>query len=62
MSRREETGDVAARAVSLSVLEAAGREHLRGKVLIDVSNALDFSQGRPPTLGVCNTDSIAEQI
>jgi predicted dinucleotide-binding enzyme len=31
-------------------------------LLIDVANPLDFSQGMPPTLGVCNTDSLGEQI
>jgi predicted dinucleotide-binding enzyme len=44
------------------VLEAAGAENLDGKVLIDVSNPLDFSKGRPPTLAVCNDDSVGEQI
>jgi 8-hydroxy-5-deazaflavin:NADPH oxidoreductase len=47
---------------SLAVLEAAGAENLDGKVLIDVSNALDFSKGRPPRLAVCNDDSVGEQI
>jgi predicted dinucleotide-binding enzyme len=47
---------------SLAALEAAGAENLDGKVLIDVSNPLDFSQGMPPTLSVCNDDSIGEQI
>jgi 8-hydroxy-5-deazaflavin:NADPH oxidoreductase len=31
-------------------------------VLIDVANPLDFSAGMPPTLTVCNTDSLAERI
>ena len=30
--------------------------------MIDVANPLDFSQGMPPTLSVCNTDSLGEQI
>jgi 8-hydroxy-5-deazaflavin:NADPH oxidoreductase len=47
---------------SLAALEAAGKKNLAGKVLVDVSNPLDFSKGMPPTLGLCNTDSIAEQI
>jgi 8-hydroxy-5-deazaflavin:NADPH oxidoreductase len=47
---------------SLSALEAAGAQNLSGKVLVDVANALDFSQGRPPTLSVCNDDSLAERI
>ena len=48
--------------VSLDALGAARKENLAGKVLVDVSNALDFSQGRPPIRGVCNTDSVGEQI
>ena len=47
---------------SLAALQEAGSSNLRGKVLIDVSNPLDFSQGFPPTLGVKDTDSLAEQI
>jgi predicted dinucleotide-binding enzyme len=47
---------------SLEALETAGRDNLAGKVLIDVSNALDYSQGMPPSFFVCNTDSLAEQI
>jgi 8-hydroxy-5-deazaflavin:NADPH oxidoreductase len=47
---------------SLAALEAAGAENLSGKVLIDVSNPLDFSKGMPPTLSVCNDDSVGEQI
>jgi 8-hydroxy-5-deazaflavin:NADPH oxidoreductase len=49
-------------AVALDVLRAAGAANLAGKVVVDVSNPLDFSQGRPPTLTVCNTDSVGEQI
>ena len=48
--------------VSLDALRLAGEQNLRGKILIDVSNPLDFSKGMPPTLTVCNTDSIGEQI
>lgn len=47
---------------SLEVLNAAGAEHLDGKLLLDISNSLDFSKGMPPTLSVCNTDSIGEQL
>lgn len=47
---------------SLDALGAAGAENLDGKVLVDVANPLDFSAGMPPTLSVCNTDSLAEQI
>lgn len=48
--------------VSLAALELAGHDNLAGKILIDASNPLDFSQGMPPTLSVCNTDSLGEQI
>jgi 8-hydroxy-5-deazaflavin:NADPH oxidoreductase len=49
-------------SVALDVLHAAGAENLKGKILVDISNPLDFSNGMPPTLTVCNTDSIGEQI
>ena len=49
-------------AVALEALTAAGGDNLEGKTLLDVSNSLDFSRGRPPTLTVCNTDSVGEQI
>ncbi len=47
---------------SLDALAAAGDENLAGKVLVDVANPLDFSQGMPPTLSVCNDDSLGERI
>ncbi len=46
---------------ALSVAEAAG-PYLGGKVLIDLSNPLDFSKGFPPRLFVCNDDSLGEQL
>jgi predicted dinucleotide-binding enzyme len=49
-------------AASLDALALAGAEQLAGKVLVDVSNPLDTSQGMPPTLTVCNDDSLGEQI
>jgi len=49
-------------SVSLEALKQAGGKNLGGKVLVDVANPLDFSKGMPPTLTVCNTDSLAEQI
>jgi hypothetical protein len=49
-------------SASLEALRMAGAGNLRGKVLVDVANPLDFSQGRPPSLLVCNTDSLGEQI
>jgi predicted dinucleotide-binding enzyme len=47
---------------ALEALEMAGSEALSGKILVDVSNPLDFSRGMPPSLIVCNTDSLGEQI
>jgi predicted dinucleotide-binding enzyme len=47
---------------SLDALRMAGAENLNGKILIDLANPLDFSNGFPPTLSVCNTDSLGEQI
>jgi 8-hydroxy-5-deazaflavin:NADPH oxidoreductase len=47
---------------SLEALELAGEDYLSGKILIDVSNPLDFSEGLPPTLFVSNNDSLGEQI
>src|SRR5204863_1911954 len=49
-------------SATLDVLKAAGAANLKGKVLVDVANPLDFSKGMPPTLTVCNTDSLGEQI
>ena len=48
--------------VSLAAVEAAGEDNIGDKVLIDVSNALDFSHGMPPSLAVANTDSVGEQL
>lgn len=49
-------------ANSLAALRQAGAANLRGKILIHVSNPLDFSKGMPPSLTVCNTDSLGEQV
>ena len=47
---------------SLDALRTAGTRNLLGKILVDVSNPLDFSKGMPPSLSICNTDSLGEQI
>ena len=48
-------------AASLAALEQAGSENLKGKILIDTANPLDYST--PVwTLTVCNNDSLGEQI
>lgn len=49
---------------SITALILAGTKNLAGKVLIDISNPLDFSNGMPPSLlpGLNNTNSLAEEI
>lgn len=47
---------------SIAALQAAGKKNLDGKIIMDLSNPLDFSQGMPPKLTVSNTDSLGEQI
>lgn len=49
-------------AGSLEALKSAGNANLKGKVLIDVSNPLDFSKGMPPTLSLVNNNSLGEEI
>ena len=48
--------------VSIEALTAAGAENLAGKVLLDVSNPLDFSEGFPPKVAQPDGRSLAEQI
>lgn len=47
---------------SLLALESVGVDKLDGKIILDIANPLDFSQGMPPSLSVCNTDSLGEMI
>jgi 8-hydroxy-5-deazaflavin:NADPH oxidoreductase len=47
---------------TLAAIRAAGARALEGKILVDISNPLDFSKGMPPSLFVFGTDSLAEQI
>jgi predicted dinucleotide-binding enzyme len=47
---------------ALAVLTAAGADNLRGKVVVDVTLPLDFSNGFPPSLTVSNTDSLGETL
>jgi predicted dinucleotide-binding enzyme len=49
-------------AAALEMLRLAGEANLAGKVLLDISNPLDFSRGFPPSLFVKDTDSLAEQV
>ena len=49
---------------SIAALKMAGAKNLSGKILIDISNPLDFSKGMPPSLlpGLHNTNSLGEEI
>ncbi|GAB4091119.1 NADPH-dependent F420 reductase [Flaviaesturariibacter terrae] len=51
-------------AASLEALTQAGEANLAGKVLIDIANPLDFSNGAPPSLlpALSNTNSLGEEI
>lgn len=46
---------------SVDALGAAGAGNLDDKVVIDVSNPLDFST-KPPSLAIANTDSLGERL
>lgn len=48
-------------SASLDALHQAGAGNMKGKILIDTSNPLDYSN-EIWTLTVCNTDSLGEQI
>jgi len=47
---------------SLAALAAVGTGNLAGKVIMDIANPLDFSQGMPPSLNLVNTNSLGEEI
>lgn len=47
---------------TLDILDRAGADNLAGKVVLDISNPLDFSAGMPPRLFVDNDDSLGEQV
>ena len=47
---------------ALDALRAAGAKNLEGKILVDVSNPLDFSKGMPPRIFTAPWDSLAETI
>ncbi|HWS00334.1 MAG TPA: NAD(P)-binding domain-containing protein [Prolixibacteraceae bacterium] len=47
---------------SIEALNLAGADNLRGKILVDLANPLDFSKGMPPSLSIVNTNSLGEEI
>jgi predicted dinucleotide-binding enzyme len=47
---------------ALEALALAGKENLQGKILVDVTNPLDFSGGVPPRFAATLGNSLGEQI
>jgi predicted dinucleotide-binding enzyme len=47
---------------AISILKSIDAQNLHSKILIDLTNPLDFSNGMPPSLSVCNTSSLGEEI
>ena len=45
-----------------AALDAVGHENLDGKILIDTTNPLDFSNGVPPRLAISGDDSGGERV
>lgn len=48
--------------VAEEVIELAGKENFKGKLLIDVTNPLKFAKDSPPGLFVGTTDSLGERV
>ena len=46
----------------MTILGDLDESLISGKILIDIANPLDFSNGMPPSLSIVNTDSLGEQI
>ena len=57
-----ETGSRTAGVASLEALRLAGAANLLDEIVVDVASPLDLTGGMSPTLTVCNTDSLGEQI
>lgn len=47
---------------TIEALKMAGDGALDGKIVVDLSNPLDFSKGMPPSLFLSNTDSLGEAV
>lgn len=47
---------------SIEALKLAEEKNLNGKIIVDIANPLDFSKGMPPSLAICNTNSLGEEI
>lgn len=47
---------------SVEALKMAGEKNVEGKIIVDIANPLDFSNGMPPSLAIVNTNSLGEEI
>lgn len=47
---------------SIEALKLAGESNIKGKIIVDIANPLDFSKGMPPSLAFVNTTSLGEEI
>ena len=47
---------------ALDVLGSIDKDVFTGRIVVDITNPLDFSKGMPPSLFVSNTDSLAETL
>jgi predicted dinucleotide-binding enzyme len=47
---------------SIDALTMAGETNLKDKIIVDIANPLDFSNGMPPSLIFSNTNSLGEEI
>ncbi|NTW22594.1 NAD(P)-binding domain-containing protein [Candidatus Falkowbacteria bacterium] len=54
--------DVLRGEVAVGVFASLDKESLSGKIVVDIANALDFSQGMPPLLLVHDGNSLGEQL
>src|SRR5215469_6994709 len=48
--------------VEMDVVRGVGPGPFGNKIIVDVSNPLDFSRGMPPSLSICNTNSLGEEV
>lgn len=47
---------------TIAAIDVAGKNNFKGKVVVDTTNPLDFSQGMPPKFAVTLGNSLGEQI
>jgi 8-hydroxy-5-deazaflavin:NADPH oxidoreductase len=47
---------------TVDAIKMADAKNLAGKVVVDVTNPLDFSKGMPPRLAIGHTDSAGETV